>query len=225
MHIVRGRTHETITREQLLALVEPCARVALDIGAGDGSWAYRHASAHTDVLVIALDPVAENMREWSAKAAKKPGKGGLPNVLFAVGSVEQPPPELHHLADEITVTLPWGSLMRGLILGDDAILAGIASFAKDGASVRIVLNTRIYDDPVPIEARDLPDLTPDHVRDVLIPAYDRHDLEITAAREMQAEEVAAIGTTWGKRLSHRRPPPSILIEARRTTSGQRLATP
>lgn len=214
MHIVRGRTHETITRDQLLALVEPYARVALDVGAGDGSWAYRHAAAHSDIFVIALDPVAENMREWSAKAAKKPGKGGAPNVIFAVASLEQPPTELRAIADEVTVTLPWGSLMRGLILGDDTILAGLASFAKDGASVRVVLNTRIYDDPVPIEARDLPDLTADYVRNALVPAYARHGLKITDAREMQAEEVAAIGTTWGKRLSHRRPPPSMLIEAR-----------
>lgn len=214
MHIVRGRTHDTVSRQQLLALVAPYARVALDVGAGDGSWAYRHAAAHPDEFVIALDPVAENMREWSAKAAKKPGKGGLGNATFAVGSVEQPPAELHTIADEITVTLPWGSLMRGLILGDDVVLAGLASFAKDAASIHIVLNTRIYDDPVPLEARDLPDLTPAYVQGTLAPVFARHGLEIGDAREMQADEVAAIGTTWGKRLSHRRPPPSMLIEAR-----------
>jgi hypothetical protein len=67
---------------------------------------------------------------------------------------------------------------------------------------------------VPIEARDLPELTAEYVRESLAGAHARHGIEITLAREMQAEEVAAIGTTWGKRLSHRRPPPSMLIEAR-----------
>lgn len=213
MHIVRGRTHEALSRDQLVDQTAPYARVVLDVGAGDGAWAYRHAAAHPDDFVIAIDPVAENVREWSAKAAKKAGKGGLPNVLFVVGSVEQPPPELRAVADEIVVTLPWGSLMRGLILGDDVVLAGVASFGRDGARVRIVLNTRIYDDPVPIEARDLPDLTSEYVRDTLGPAYARQGIEITDARPMLADEVTAIGTTWGKRLSHRRPPPSMLIEA------------
>ena len=213
MHIVHGRRPDAISREELLALAAPYARVVLDVGAGDGAWAYRYAAAHPEALVVALDPVGENMREWSAKAGKKPGKGGLANVLFVVGSVEQPPPEMRAVADEIAITLPWGSLMRGLILGDDVALSGVASFGRDGARARIVLNTRIYDDPVPIEARDLPALTADYVRNALAPAYARHGIEITDSRAMLADEVAAIGTTWGKRLSHRRPPPSMLIEA------------
>ena len=134
MHITCGRTAATITRDQLLAAIAPFGGVTLDIGAGDGAWAYRYAAAHPSRFVIALDPVRENLREWSAKAAKKPGKGGLPNALFAVASVEAPPEELRSIADEIFVTLPWGSLMRGLIVGEETILAGIASFARDDAS-------------------------------------------------------------------------------------------
>jgi hypothetical protein len=30
---------------------------------------------------------------------------------------------------------------------------------------------------------------------------------------MDADEVASLGTTWAKRLSHRKPPRSVLIEA------------
>ena len=194
MNITRGRTAATISRDELLALAAPYAGVTIDVGAGDGAWAYRYAAAHPDRFVIALDPVRENMRESSAKAARKPEKGGLPNIIFAVGSIEQPPEELRGIADEIFVTLPWGSLMRGLILGDDTVLAGVASFARDGASLRIVLNTRIFDDPVPIDARDLPEVTPDYVRDTLVEPYARHSIRI--------DERALDGRRRGRRHRH-----------------------
>ncbi len=214
MNITRGRTADTLTRDELRALAAPYAGVTLDIGAGDGAWAYRYGGAHPDRFVIALDPVRENMREWSAKAAKKPDKGGLPNALFVVASVESPPEELRGVADEVFVTLPWGSLMRGLILGDGGMLAAIASFAKGGASIRIVLNTRIFDDPVPIDVRDLPEVTPEYVVTTLVPLFEEHGIRVENSRWMDADEVAAIGTRWAKRLSHRAPPRSVLIEAR-----------
>jgi 16S rRNA (adenine(1408)-N(1))-methyltransferase len=220
MHTIRGRTADTISREELLALVARYAGVTLDLGAGDGAWAYRHATAHPGRFVIAMDPVRENMREWSAKAAKKPEKGGAPNALFIVASIESPPDELRRIANEIVVTLPWGSLMRGLILGEDTVLTGIASFAQHGASLRIVLNTRIFDDPVPIEVRDLPEVTPEYVVSTLTPLYEAHGIRIDGSRWMDADEVAVLGTTWAKRLSHRHPPRSVLIEATiRSTKG------
>ena len=213
MNVTRGRTSGILTRDELLALAAPYAGVTLDVGAGDGAWASRYAAAHPDRFVIALDPVRENMREWSAKATKKPDRGGLPNALFVVASVEAPPEELRGIADEIFVTLPWGSLMRGLILADGGVLAAMASFAMGGASVRVVLNTRIFDDPVPIDARDLPEVTPEYVVAKLVPLYEVHGIRIESSRWMDADEVAAIGTTWAKRLSHRAPPRSVLIEA------------
>ncbi len=213
MIIVRGKQTSDIDAPALAAMLAPYAGVTIDLGAGDGRWAYRYASAHPDRFVVAIDPVAENMRELSAKAARKPERGGLANVLYVAASIERLPDELRGIAGEIVVTLPWGSLMRGIILGDDIVLSAIASLATDGATLRIVLNTRIFDDPVPLDVRDLPDVTPDYVRETLAPAFARHGIEITEARYMDADEVAAIETTWAKKLSHRHPPRSVLIEA------------
>jgi 16S rRNA (adenine(1408)-N(1))-methyltransferase len=213
MQVVSNRSLQQIDGARLRELTAPYAGVALDIGAGDGAWAYRYAAAHADRFVIAFDPVRENMRDWSAKAAKKPAKGGLQNVIFVVAAVEAPPPELAGIADDIFITLPWGSLMRGLILGEERTLAAVAGFGRDGASVRIVLNTRIFDDPVPVDVRDLPEVTPQYVESVLAPRYEAASLRIADTRELDADEVAALGTTWAKRLSHRAPPPSMLITA------------
>jgi 16S rRNA (adenine(1408)-N(1))-methyltransferase len=213
MITVRGKQVAELTRAELEALIAPYDGVTLDIGAGDGRFAYHYAQKHPRQFVIALDPVRENMREISAKAAKKPERGGTPNAIFIVASIEQPPAELRGVADEIFVTLPWGSLMRGIILGDAQVLAAIAAFGAPGARVRIVLNTRIFDDPVPIEARDLPEVTPDFVHDTLTQAFEAAGMRIERADWMDVDEVATLGTTWAKRLSHRRPPRSVVIGA------------
>jgi 16S rRNA (adenine(1408)-N(1))-methyltransferase len=212
MIIVRGKQAAEIDAADFAAMVAPYAGVTIDVGAGDGRFGYRYAAAHPARFVIGIDPVAENLRELSAKAARKPERGGLGNVLYVAASIEHMPAELRGVADEIFVTLPWGSLMRGIILGDDAVLGALASLARDGAMLRIVLNTRIFDDPVPLDVRDLPEVTPDFVREMLAPAFARHRIAIRESRFMNADEVAAIETTWAKRLSHRRPPRSVLIE-------------
>ena len=72
---------------------------------------------------------------------------------------------------------------------------------------------RIFDEPVPNEARDLPEPTPAYASETLAPLYERAGLRIDVTREFGADEVLALGTTWAKRLSHRRPPPSLYIEA------------
>jgi 16S rRNA (adenine(1408)-N(1))-methyltransferase len=202
-----------MTRAQLDEAIARYDRVTIDLGAGDGKFAYRYAIEHPRRLVIAVEPVRENVRESSAKAAKKLERGGAPNALYVAASIEQLPAELERVADEILITLPWGSLMRGIILGDAQVLAAVASLGRAGARVRVVLNTRIFDDPVPLDARDLPDVTPEYARDALAPAFATAGMRLEGARWMDAGEVATLGTTWAKRLSHRAPPRSLLIEA------------
>jgi 16S rRNA (adenine(1408)-N(1))-methyltransferase len=215
MIVVRGKQLHAMTRADLIAIAGSHAGVTIDVGTGDGAFAYRYAQTHRERFVIGLDPVRENMREYSAKAGRKPDRGGLTNVLYVVASIEQTPPELDGIASELCVNLPWGSLMRGLILGDEVVLEGLASLAAHGCRLRAIVNTRIFDEPVPIDARDLPEPTPDYVRQSLTAPYARAGWRIDEARLFDADEVAGLGTTWAKRLSHRRPPPSVLIEASR----------
>jgi 16S rRNA (adenine(1408)-N(1))-methyltransferase len=213
MIVVEGKKTREIDAAYLHELLSPYPGVTVDLGTGDGRFAYRYAAARPDRFVIGIDPVTEAMAEMSARARRKPERGGLANLLYVVASIERMPSELQLLAHEIFVNLPWGSLMRGIVLGDDVVLGGIARISQGGAVARIVLNTRIFDDPVPIEARDLPELTPEYVRDTLSPGFARHGITIDGARCLSAEEVATMETTWAKRLSHRSPPPSLLIEA------------
>lgn len=209
---VRGRALAEIDGERLRARIAG-RPVTVDLGAGDAAFAYRYAKAHPERFVIAIDPVRENMREQSARAARKPERGGIDNLACIVATVEALPADLHGIADEVFVTLPWGGLMRGIILGEDAVLAGIAALCAPAARVRIVLNTRIFEEPVPVEARDLPEATPDYATARIAPALRRFGLRVTDVRWMDPGDVSRLGTTWAKRLSHRNPPRSVVIEA------------
>jgi 16S rRNA (adenine(1408)-N(1))-methyltransferase len=215
MITVQGKRTTEIDTGELGRLIEGYQTVALDIGTGDGRFAYAWAAGNPDTFVIGLDPVREAMRELSARAQRKPARGGLPNLLYVVASIEQPPVELAGRANLIFVNLPWGSLMRGIIEADDAVLANLSRLAAADCRLRIILNTRVFDDPVPLDVLGLPEITAGYAQSILAPAYQRHGLQITSARFLTPEELLDLGTTWAKRLSHRTPPPSFLIEARK----------
>jgi len=214
MIIVRGKRHETIDAAAFHALANEHDRVVVDLGAGDGKWALRRARANPRELVVAIEPVAENVRESSSRAARRPDRGGAPNALFVQAAVEALPGALAGMAGELWITLPWGSLMRGIILADRTLLRGIATLLASGARAHVTLNTRIFDDPVPAEAHDLPEVTPAYIQ-TLADAYERCGLRIVHAEWLDADAVNALGTTWAKRLSHRAPPRSVHIELQR----------
>lgn len=219
MIIVRGKETVEISTDELTSLVARYNSITVDLGTGDGRFAYAHAAEHPDTFVIGIDPVQGAMREFSTRARRKPARGGLPNLLYVVASIEQPPSELAARADLIFVNLPWGSLMRGIIEADDTVLANLASLAADNARLRIILNTRIFDDPIPLDVQGLPEVTASYTETVLTQAFAKHGLTITESHFLAPEELLTLATTWAKRLSHRSPPPSFLIEARKDGEG------
>lgn len=211
MIVVQGKKTVEVGREELLERIASYAGVAIDVGTGDGRFVDAYAREHPEWFVIGLDPVAENMAEISGRALRR--RTRLENALFVMASVEQMPGELEGLANRLFVNLPWGSLMRGLILGEEEILANLARIAAPGASLQVLLNLRVFDDPVPLDVQGLPEVTPAYVEETLRPAYERHGFRITAVRQANPEELLALPTSWAKRLSHRNPPPSIRIDA------------
>jgi 16S rRNA (adenine(1408)-N(1))-methyltransferase len=208
VQVVRGKQVVEVEGVELLAAHD---RVIADVGTGDGRFAYALAREDPGAFVVGIDAIAQNLRETSHKASRKPSKGGLPNVAFVVADAETPPPDLHGSADEIHVILPWGKLMVGLLEADPAILGGLRAIAKPGARLHLILNGEVWSDPVPVEARDLPDPTVAYVRDVLTPAYAQAaGIAIGDVRDMPPDAAHAIPSTWAKKLGHGRPAPRFV---------------
>lgn len=84
---------------------------------------------------------------------------------------------------------PWGSLLRGVLGDDDAVLAGVARLLAPDALGSVLLS---------VVPRDGIAEAPPLRR--LVAEYARHGLSVVESRPATAEEVAASHSTWAKRL-------------------------
>ena len=208
MQVVRGKSVVEMGAEEARALLNPYDHLVADVGTGDGRFPYALAREHPATFFVGIDANADNLREVSHKAARKPSKGGLPNVAYVLADAEDPPDALAARADTVHVVLPWGKLMVGLLLASPGVLGGLARLARPGADLHVILNGEVWSDPVPIDQRDLPDPTPAFVAETLAPLYsERAGIVIDDVRAMPADAAHAIPSTWAKKLRHGRPAP------------------
>lgn len=205
----KGRVREMPAAE-LDELRAAADRIVVDVGTGDGRMVHALAPAHPGWLVVGLDALDEPMGEIAHKAGRKRARGGRPNVVLLRASVEALPVELCGIADDVRVVLPWGRLLEGIVCPDDVVPRGIASLCKPGATVSITLNGEIWVDSTPLRFRDLPAPTPEHVTDVVAPAFASAGIDLAPARWLSAEETRALPSTWARKLGHGRSHPRYL---------------
>jgi 16S rRNA (adenine(1408)-N(1))-methyltransferase len=168
-----------------------------------------------------MDPARENLERYSARIYRKPRRGGLGNVLYVIASVESLPSELEGLAEQIYVNFPWGSLLQGIVLGDQKMLASITEVSRPVGTLVMLVNTSVFRDPVPLEVQHLPELTLDYVDGVMAPAYAEVGLRIVERGVLSEGEMKQVQTTWAKRLAYGRDPGTFYIRARIGTANPR----
>jgi 16S rRNA (adenine(1408)-N(1))-methyltransferase len=205
----KGRVRE-MHETELDQLRAASARTVVDVGTGDGRFAYARATAHPDSFVIGIDAIDEPMGEIAQKAMRRPERGGRPNLLLLRASIEHMPSELGGKADEVTVVLPWGRLLEGIVCPDDEVPRGVARLCRPAAHVSITLNGEIWLESTPARFRDLPAATPEHVAMVVAPAFAAVGIRLSAARWLEADEAKAIASTWARKLGHGRAHPRFL---------------
>jgi 16S rRNA (adenine(1408)-N(1))-methyltransferase len=195
---------------ELAALRDAYANCVVDVGTGDARFAYHLASERPDWLVVGLDALDEPMGAIAYKASRKPARGGRPNLVLLRCAIEALPAALAQIADEVDVMLPWGALLEGIVRAAPDVVAGIATLARPGARVQVVLNGEIWLDSTPARYEDLPVPTPQYVADEIEPEFRRAGIDIAPARYMTAAEAKGLPTTWARRLGHGRPHPSFV---------------
>jgi 16S rRNA (adenine(1408)-N(1))-methyltransferase len=142
--------------------------------------------------VLAIDASHQAMRDASRRAARRPGKGGLPNARFIASGLEQLPAELAVLASIVTVHFPWGSLLRAAVGEDAAGAAGIARLVAPGGRLRLLVSAAERD----ANGRGVDDLD----LGAVVAAYRELRMELCACRPASVEDLAAAHSTWGRRL-------------------------
>jgi 16S rRNA (adenine(1408)-N(1))-methyltransferase len=205
----KGRT-APMPAAELDALRSTYGKCAVDVGTGDARFAYHLASERPDWLVLGIDALDEPLGEIAYRAARKPARGGRPNLVLLRAAIEALPNEIKGIADEVDVLLPWGALLEGIVRARPEVVGGIAALARPGASVNVTLNGEIWLDSTPARYEDLPVPTPGYVADAIEPEFRRAGIALGPARYLTAAEAKALPTTWARRLGHGRAHPQFV---------------
>jgi 16S rRNA (adenine(1408)-N(1))-methyltransferase len=124
-----------------------------------------------------------------------------------VAAAEALPPELDGVADLVAVWFPWGSLLRGLLGVDPAMLTGLTQVMRPGACPSMLVSATVRDrgaGVAPIQEETLHPLTE---------RYGRYGLNLIEVRPATPADVAAAHSTWGKRLGGGGRRPAWLLRA------------
>ncbi len=165
-----------------------------DIGTGDGRAVLARAGAEPTSLVLGVDAAASVMAEASRRAARR----GPRNAIFlaaGAASLADTSMALAGRMDLVTITFPWGSLLRGALGFEPAVLAGVAALVAPGDGrvevlASVVPSDRV-DGVVTLDAGGEP---------AIRCAWVSAGLQLVSMRPATASEIAASCSSWARRL-------------------------
>ena len=167
----------------------------IDLGTGDGLAVIDRASGEPRALVIGIDASASAMAESSRRAER--GRSRLDNAIFLVEAVEALPGPLARAASLVTITMPWGSLLRGVLGLDPSVLRGIASVVGVGGRIEVLASAQRADR---VEGMTSLGMT---TRPSIDAAWRREGFELVDLRLATAAELVASRSSWARRLGDR----------------------
>ncbi|MGQ0542467.1 MAG: methyltransferase domain-containing protein [Blastocatellia bacterium] len=174
--------------------------VVIDIGTGDGRFVSAAAKANPNKFYIGVDANVKPLEKPSMKATRRSKKGGLPNALFVQAAVEDLPCEFDGAADEIHIHFPWGSLLKAVATGDEAVLAALRRIAEPECLLEIVIGIDPEKDKSEIERLGLPELSKAYLKDDLIPKYLAAGFEYIDHGAMNSASWQSLETSWARKL-------------------------
>lgn len=175
----------------------------IDLGTGDGMFAYRTAKANPGIAMIGVDADRSSLADASFKASKKPARGGCDNVRFVCFNVLDIPTGLEGKFDHIHANFPWGSLMYALVRPDVAAVRRMAALGKSGADFSFYLNLYVFENDSQRSAMKLPTLDDAYLENTLIPGFAKAGLTTTGYRFLTADGLKDHPSTWAGRLIRR----------------------
>ena len=121
--------------------------------------------------------------------------------MFIQAAVEDLPSELASVADRVAVNLPWGSLLRAVVLPEPDIIQSFRRLLKPGGTFEAVTAIDPVRDLQELARLGLSELTDRHFETDLLQAYRNAGFEKSENAGFAPADAFPIETTWGKRLS------------------------
>jgi 16S rRNA (adenine(1408)-N(1))-methyltransferase len=194
MEGIRGKTVFTIDRPALRALAAAHWEILIDLGTGDGRYVRHVARERADWLVVGIDACRENLRDASRRAP--------PNAFYLIANALTLPSELAGLATHVTINFPWGSLLGGLLEGEDGLLDGICRLGSNHLHLEVRLNAdALHEHGCELVAGA------DRIRRVLCCA----GFDLSGERALGPDELARLPSTWARQLAHGRDPRAVCL--------------
>jgi SAM-dependent methyltransferase len=200
---------------RLDAAAADAGRVLVDVGCGDGRHTVRWAEREPEALVVGLDAETTRLDRTLASARRK----RLRRLLFVTAAAEDPPPALLGRADEIAAIMPWGSLLDGLLGGDERVLASVLALGSPGAVLGAVVNVRPWDAPSSVDRKlaATPEPTTEHLEG-LAKRYAELGWRLDPPARLTDAEARALGSTWASRVVSARASRLLRLRATRDRS-------
>lgn len=186
--------------EQLIEFAKEFPKLVMDLGCGDGKFAYNYALKNPNTLVLAIDSDKRQMERVSYKASRKPAKGGLNNVKYIWSSVENLPKEISGLADKVFINFPWGSLLAGTIKAQPEFLEVFSRLLRPDGELYILTTYSTKYEPQTVAQLGLPQLSLDYVCSTMSQEYARYNLQLQNTELVSQELSIDSYGTWPKRL-------------------------
>lgn len=118
-------------------------------------------------------------------------------MCFLAEAAEALPGPLADSASLVTVTLPWGSLLRGVLGRDDVVLRGIAPLVAPAGRVEVLASV------VPTDFVDGLDSLGREAEIDIATAWRSVGFELVTMRPATREELTAWRSSWARRLGDR----------------------
>ena len=115
-------------------------------------------------------------------------------MFLAAGAETLPGTPLAGAANLVTVTFPWGSLLRGVLGLDGAALAGVASVARHGGRIEVLASVVRGDGVEGFETLDAA------AELAVAAAWKSAGLRLEAMCPATPAEIAATHSSWARRL-------------------------
>ena len=194
METIRGKASLDLDFNELTERLANYNRIILDLGTGDGKFAFCHADKFPSHFVIGVDSCRENLHEYS--------RAKLPNLLFIIASAQNLPRELNGLVSRITINFPWGSLLESLLTGDLRLIRGLESISRSVTTVEICLNGGAL-----TEAGWSLEAGAERIYNKLLQA----GWQVNVPVMMNANALRSFPSTWAKRLAFGRDPRAVML--------------